>query len=59
MAKPEFNFRSDWDSFAFWQPMNWREFTLIHIGGEIGPNRWYEIHIALLGFHFWSQWLKE
>ena len=56
---PEFSFYSDWSSFVFWKPMNWRDFTLINISGEIGPNRWYEIHIAFLGLHFWSQWLKE
>lgn len=55
---PEFTFYHDWNSFIFWEPMNWRDFTLIHIGGEVGPNRWYEFHIALFGFHFYSQWLK-
>lgn len=55
---PEFSYWHDWDSLCFWEPMNWRDFTLIHIGGEIGHNRWYEIHIAFLGFHFWIWRLK-
>lgn len=57
MSKPEFHFYSDWDSFSL-APKNWRDFTVIQISGEVAPYRWYEIHIAFLGFHIWSQWLK-
>lgn len=56
---PQVSIYHDWDSFIFWQPMNWRDFTVIALSGEVSPNRWYEIHFAILGFHFWSQWLRQ
>ena len=56
--KPEIHFFHDWDSLAFWKPMNWRDFTLITAKFETGPNRFYEIHLAFMGFHVWTQKLK-
>jgi hypothetical protein len=41
---------SDWDSFIFWKPYNWRDFTVINISGEIGVYT-SELHLAILGFH--------
>jgi len=44
----------DWDSFLFWQPKNWRNFTLIGINCEFSGYKgdgWYEFNFALLGFH--------
>ena len=57
--KPEITFWSDWDSFMFWKPKNWRDFTIINISGEVSEHKNYEIHIALLGVHCYVQKFKE
>lgn len=42
----------DWDSWIFWQKMNWRNFTWIYLNTEImTPFKYVEISAALLGFH--------
>ena len=55
-----FEFYNDWNSFAFWQPMNWRNFTWIYFYTEINDYSVYlEIHLALLGFHFNLYWWRK
>lgn len=54
------NFWSDWDSLIFWQSMNWRNFTLIRIAGETNIySKYFELEIALLGFHLEISWYRE
>lgn len=54
-----FDFYSDWDSFIFWQPMNWRDFCWCYLNTEIGSTKWLEFSIALLGFHFNFNWFRK
>jgi hypothetical protein len=53
------DFHHDWDSLMFWQPMNWRNFTLIKIDGETnGYSKYLELEIVLLGFHLEINWYR-
>lgn len=37
----------DWDSWIFWQKMNWRNFTWIYLNTEImTPFKYVEISVA-------------
>ena len=48
----------DWDSFIFWKPYNWRDFTFIHFSVEVNEGKFLELSIALLGFHFDLDWWR-
>jgi hypothetical protein len=52
-------FYSQWDSLAFWKPLNWRDFTVIYLSFETSNNKWIEITITLLGLGFIFHWFKE
>ena len=54
-----FGFYSDWDSFIFWKPMNWRNFTFIHFYVEISCARILELDFAILGLHFNFDWFRK
>lgn len=45
------SFSHQWDSLNPFKRLNWRDFTLIQIGGELAgyTGRW-EIYLALVGF---------
>ena len=53
-----FNFYSDWGSFLFWRPMNWRDFTFIHFSLETADHKIIEISLTILGLHFNFDWWK-
>lgn len=53
-----FTFYSDWDSFLFWKPMNWRGFTFIYLYIEFNEYKWIELDITILGFHFSLDWFR-
>ena len=58
-SKIEINFHHDWDSFMFWQPMNWRNFTWFKIHTETNNySKYFELHITVLGFHFELDWFR-
>lgn len=53
-----FTFYSDWDSFIFWKPMNWRSFTFAHLYVEFNDYKWIEFDVTLLGCHFCIDWFR-
>ena len=59
VRKMYFEFHHDWDSLMFWQGMNWRNFTLIKIQGEISTTKIIELDLAFLGFHFNIDWYRK
>ena len=44
-----FSIYSQWSSFIFWRPVNWRDFTFIDLTFETNSYHWLEIDFALLG----------
>ena len=44
-----FHVYSQWSSFIFWRPVNWRDFTFINLTLETNPQMWIDIGFALLG----------
>ncbi len=58
---PKFSieFHHNWDSLMFWQPMNWRNFTLIKIEGETnGYSKYLELEVMILGVGFEINWYR-
>ena len=50
--KISIQFGSDWNSFIFWKPMNWRNFTIFHLSFETNCySRYFELSITILGLH--------
>lgn len=48
-----FDFYSQWDSFKFWEKMNWRDFTVINLRFETNSySKYLELEIAILGLNF-------
>lgn len=50
---------TDYSSFMFWKPMNWRDFTFVMLRVEFDSHAYFMIHAAVLGVHFWCQLLKS
>jgi len=49
----DFRFYHEWDSFIFWKPYNWRNFTVIHLSFETNNySKYLEFDFAILGLHF-------
>jgi len=49
----------DWDSFMFWQPMNWRNFTWFELSTETNSYlKYLELRFAILGFHIEIDWYR-
>lgn len=54
------SFDHDWDSFIFWQPISWRNFTFIEIEYEYTEySVSHELNLALLGFHLQIRYYKD
>lgn len=48
-----FYFHHDWDSFMFWKPLNWRNFTIIHLSIETNDySKYLELEFGILGLNF-------
>lgn len=48
-----FSFMNQWDSFKFWEKMNWRDFTIILLQFETNSySKFLEIDFAIFGLYF-------